>query len=205
LRYVYLFTVSNHLFKIVGSIGCSLELLHIIRDINLLRDGLHAGQCINKPRKLESQLLLISQHAESTEDDKHTTVQLQKVKVLNTAEFYRLAALIYLLRIDTESRISRISIYVQQAFQILERLPICTSPWPLFVLACEAETDKHRITVLHTLDQMDQDRKIGNVFVLRNIIESLWKRRDLQADIRSRLVFQWWDPAMWNTNTPWFI
>lgn len=192
--------------KIVGSLGCSLELLHIIRDINLLRDGLHIPRYAEKLKKLESQLLLISQHAEIIEDYRSEAAERQKVKILNTAEFYRVAALIYLLRIDAESRtIGRISIYIQQAFRILEALPICTSPWPLFVLACEVETDRQRIAILHALDRMDQDRKIGNVFVLRNIIESLWKRRDLLADTGSRSVFQWWNPAMWNTTTPWFI
>lgn len=183
-----------------------MELLNIIRHINLLRDGIRIGRSTDKLKKIESQLLLMSQHTESTEDDKSDVMQREKIRILNTADFYRMAALIYLLRIDAETKtIPRISIYVQQAFQILEELPICTSPWPLFVLACEAETDKHRITILEKLDQMDQDRKIGNVFVLRNIIESLWKRKDLQADAGCRRVFQWWNPAMLNTTTPWFI
>lgn len=152
---------------------------------------------------LESQLLHLRQHANIDDADQ---IQHEMARIMSTAEFYRIAALIYLLRVipGSENAIRRSS-YVNQGFQVLKSLPICTSPWPLFVLACESQTDEHRIDILRALDQMDQDRKIGNVFVIRNIIQTLWNKEDLQADVDKISNFRWWETAALSSTTPWFI
>ncbi|KAE8555933.1 hypothetical protein TMatcc_003232 [Talaromyces marneffei ATCC 18224] len=189
--------------EIIGSLGFSLELLDAIHRINFLRDNLPSRTYTTEFDDLESQLLRLNQYANI---DKASQIQGQAARILSTAEFYRIATLIYLLQVIPGSEnATRRSSYVDLGFRVLISLPICTSPWPLFVLACEAQSDKHRIEILHSLDQMDQNRKIGNVFVIRNIIETLWNQQDLQADVDNNSQFKWWQMAALNSNTPWFI
>jgi hypothetical protein len=52
---------------------------------------------------------------------------------------------------------------------------------------------------------MDKERHIGNVLVLRGIIETFWKQRDLQADSGRLSNVKWWDVVDLNTAAPWFI
>lgn len=180
-----------------------MELLDAIHRINFLRDNLPSRTYTTEFDDLESKLLHLNQHASIENDDQ---IQNQMARIMSTAEFYRIAALIYLLRVIPGSgNAIRRSSYINRGFQVLRSLPICTSPWPLFVLACEAQSDEHRIEILHTLDQMDQNRKIGNVFVIRNIIETLWNQQDLQADVDNNSKFKWWEMPALNNNTPWFI
>ena len=144
--------------------------------------------------------------------------ELEKTRILLTAELYRLAALIYLIktsipRAPRPVNISAISpdlqavcFYVDEAMNFLRCLETCTSPWPLFVVACESWNDKQRIEILHTLDKMDDRRNIGNILVLRAIIESFWKQQDLRADSgQSSSDLQWWDIIDLQTASPWFI
>lgn len=180
-----------------------MELLDAIHRINFLRDNLPSRTYTTEFDDLESQLLHLSQHANV---ENAGQIQNQMTRIMSTAELYRIAALIYLLRVIPESENATCrSSYVDQGFRVLRSLPICTSPWPLFVLACEAPSDEHRIEILHTLDRMDQNRKIGNVFVIRNIIETSWNKQDLQADVDNNSKFKWWELAALNNSTPWFI
>ncbi|EED23053.1 hypothetical protein TSTA_065130 [Talaromyces stipitatus ATCC 10500] len=199
---LYSLSPTSDKAEIIGSLGFSLELLDVIHRINFLRDNLPRRTYTTEFDDLEAQLLRLTQHANI---EKFSKDQDQIARILSTAEFYRIAALIYLLRvIPGPENAKRRSSYVIQGFEVLRSLPICTSPWPLFVLACETQSDEQRIEILHTLDQMDQNRKIGNVFVIRNIIETLWKQQDLQADVDNS-KFKWWETGALNSNTPWFI
>lgn len=91
------------------------------------------------------------------------------------------------------------------AFKVLAGLAICTSPWPLFVVACESQTDKQRIEILRTLDRMDEGRKIGIVFVMWSMIESYWKQQDPHADDDRSKALRWWELINLDTAAPWFI
>lgn len=82
---------------------------------------------------------------------------------------------------------------------------MATSPWPLFILACESQTDGQRIQILRTLDRMDSSRNIGNVLVLRSIIESFWTQCDLRADLPTSNPLKWWEMVNYETAMPWFI
>ena len=82
---------------------------------------------------------------------------------------------------------------------------MATSPWPLFILACESQTDRQRIQILRTLDRMDSSRNIGNVLVLRSIIESFWTQCDLRADLPTSNPLKWWEMVNYETAMPWFI
>jgi len=89
---------------------------------------------------------------------------------------------------------------------ILQQMTVCTSPWPLFVVAGEVTTDAQRIVILDVLERMDSLRNIGNVFVVRRLIEVYWKQLDLNVGgdksvTRPRI----WQFLSTSSATPWFI
>lgn len=130
----------------------------------------------------------------------------ERTKIILTADFYHTATVLYLRSIcPNVDATNQTAAWLNRAFEILAGLEICTSPWPLFVVACESRTDEQRIVILQTLDQMDTDRKIGNVYVLRNLIENYWKQRDLQADGDRPGVLRWWELLNSDNAAPWFI
>lgn len=154
--------------------------------------------------RVENQIATLTQRL-----DHRAAIQLsvsEQVRIQTTAELYRIAAFLYLQRTCNTADAEQLrSIYMEQAFKALHSLEICTSPWPLFVIACETETDEQRIEILQILDRMDDTRNIGNILVLRNIIETFWKRKDLQADIGRSSDLKWWDVVDLQTAAPWFI
>jgi hypothetical protein len=102
-------------------------------------------------------------------------------RICKTAELYRVAAEIYLLRtvLGLSPSSTEVQALVTSSLRIINDLGTCTSPWPVFVVACEVVIDEQRIEVLDAIDKMQKGRRIGNVEIMRGIIETLWKRRDL--------------------------
>ncbi|KAI1251070.1 hypothetical protein MGN70_008131 [Eutypa lata] len=201
--------------EIVGSLGCSVEVMELVSYVNglraaVLRPELAATTSEEQARRqeewhrVENQIATLTQRLEP-----RAAMQLsmsEQVRIRTTAELYRIATFLYLQRTCNTADAEQLrSIYMDQAFKALRSLEICTSPWPLFVIACETETDEQRIEILQILDRMDDTRNIGNILVLRNIIETFWKRKDLQADIGRSSDLKWWDVVDLQTAAPWFI
>jgi len=128
---------------------------------------------------LQNQLETLKQIPLITEDD--TSGRIDQTKILTTAELYRLAALIYLHRsvLFTPQTSTVIQNIVSKSLSILTKLKVCTSPWPLFLIACEVIGDEQRIAILNALEKMQTERRIANVEIIRGIIEGVWKRTDL--------------------------
>ncbi|KAI0471253.1 fungal-specific transcription factor domain-containing protein [Xylaria cf. heliscus] len=200
---------------IIGSLGCSVEVMEVISHVNTWRAmevcGNHTA-CPDQERSnraieykaLESKLTLLTQRLDPKHEERLS--RYDRTRTLATAELYRIATFLYLHRVGSpETSQETKSTYLQLALQVLGSLEVCTSPWPLFVIACETETDDQRISILRTLDRMDEERHIGNVFVLRHIIESFWKQQDLQADSGRAGGLKWWDTIDLNLTVPWFI
>lgn len=163
---------------------------------------------------MERRLVSLTQCVDPIDGPRSPNLRAEvRSKVLLTAELYRIAALLYHQRIyaDYFDRCREREVYLTHAFQILGRLPICTSPWPLFVIASEADSDDQRLVILRMLDRMDEARKIGNVFVLRGLIQSFWKQQDLAAHCDRRGGHPGWlsslDSLFLHSKTavPWFI
>lgn len=199
---------------IIGSLGCSVEVMEVISHVNTWRaiDQSDSAAFLEQERSkriieyrtLESKLTSLTQRLDPEHD--RFLSQHDRTRTLATAELYRVATFLYLHRVgNTENSHDIRSAYLQQALHLLGSLEVCTSPWPLFVIACETETDDQRIRILRTLDRMDEERRIGNVFVLRHIIESFWKQQDLQADSGRAGNLKWWDTIDLNLTVPWFI
>lgn len=200
---------------IIGSLGCSVEVMEIISYVNGLRAIELRGQSIgfdseerarraDEWRTIESRITNLEQHLDPISASR--LPPQERTRILTTAELYRIAALLYLLRTGECSQNQDLRLmYLELAFEALARLEVCTSPWPLFVIACETENDQQRILVLQTLDRMDNERHIGNVFVLRDIIESYWKQQDLQADNGRTSNAKWWNVVNLDITAPWCV
>ncbi|KAL7622818.1 hypothetical protein AAE478_006497 [Parahypoxylon ruwenzoriense] len=214
LKYRFLYTWFLY-HEILGSLGCSVEVMEIISYVNGLRAMELRGEPVgftpeervrraDEWHAIKSRITSLEQRLDPM--DASRLPQKERTRIRTTAELYRIAALLYLLRTGecAQNQDFR-SMYLEEAFKALNRLPVCTSPWPLFVIACETETDQQRIMILQTLDRMDDTRHIGNVFVLRDIIESFWKQQDLQADSGRMSNIKWWNVVNLNIPAPWCI
>jgi len=178
---------------IVGSLGCSEELMELVACTNQLRDQMVRDQNIvdEVQHRLEnlSQTIVI----QPEQDAPSSSARIDEVHIQDTAEFYHLAALIYfrrqILRIPPQSR--SIQSLVGSALGLIAKMEICTSPWPLFVVACEVRTDEQRLQILQTLKKMEVHRRIGNIGVTRVIVEALWKQHDLAPDDAAKASTDW--------------
>ncbi|KAI1270167.1 fungal-specific transcription factor domain-containing protein [Xylariaceae sp. FL1019] len=201
--------------KIIGSLGCSVEVMEIISRINSWRanDTRYDPASLSHQEKSEraeelSHLERTLANLEQTLDPAYETdlTPSERTRTMATAELYRIATFFYLQRIgNPEPSPETRSRYLQLALDLMNVLDVCTSPWPLFVIACETENDDQRIHILKTLDLMDDRRHIGNVFVLRQIVESFWKQQDIHADTGRAGNLKWWDTLALNLSAPWFI
>ncbi|ROV93510.1 hypothetical protein VSDG_06782 [Cytospora chrysosperma] len=199
---------------IIGSLGCSVEIMEIIHYINQLRSAptrkvtgengrFELPSVMWTCQGLQDRLIRLKQQLPAEYENRSVKEQ---TKVRLTAELYRIAAILYLRAIcPNVDATNQTPVFLDQAFKVLASLEICTSPWPLFVVACESKTDGQRIVILRALDRMDEDRKIGNVFVLRNLIENFWKQQDLQSDGDRVKPRKWWELMNFDTAAPWFI
>ncbi|KAG4031132.1 hypothetical protein MFRU_010g02570 [Monilinia fructicola] len=164
---------------IIGSLGCSLEVLECISCINELSGIVERhGEYQDFAQGLVKQLENAHQISSILEDD--TTGKIDQIKIEKTAELYRLGALIYLhsvLLVPSDS--DEIQRLVIKALKILTSNGVCTSPWPLFITACEVVCDEQRIQILDVLEDMQSERRIGNLEIVRGIIETVWKQMDL--------------------------
>ncbi|KAM0481983.1 hypothetical protein ACHAPX_003317 [Trichoderma viride] len=196
---------------ILGALGCSLEVIAIIHRVNKLRIGIMT-------KEIEPMSPKLIQQRFELEHTLHNTVQrldpagdtgeapARRTRILATAELYRIATLLYLVHVvplpgDEDQKTT----YLEEAFDILERLGVATSPWPIFMAACECHTDEQRIRILRILDLMNNVRNIGNIRVMRNLIETCWKHYDLQADSTYTNRMKWWEFVNYETAVPWFI
>lgn len=102
-------------------------------------------------------------------------------KAFDTAELYRVAAMIFLERACR--RIPRsdpqIEHLVGTGLKLVERLQGCVAMWPLFIVACEVETDEHRNIALDSFEASAKVRKAGNISCIQELAEAVWKQDDL--------------------------
>lgn len=166
-------------------LGCSLDMMYIICetvDTVLERDDpdYHSDAHLQSIRSIELHVQRLSQRHNMPQDE-HSE---ETAMVLDVAELYRLAALIYLYRVArADSRDSKaVSDSLSKAFTILARIKSCDRPWPLFVLGLEARNDEHRKIILTILDgSTTAKRKSGNMALTTRMIRDAWICQDLST------------------------
>jgi len=171
-------------------------------DVNDANPGESRAAHLSMATKIRSlqQHLCDQSHEDENENDAQSQASL-------TAELYRIATLLYLYAVceDLADNMER-DFRLNQALDILQKMAVCTSPWPLFIVAGEVTTDAQRIIILDVLGRMDKMRNIGNVLVVRRLIEAYWKQLDLvgcgeKSQRRPRI----WQFLSIGSATPWFI
>lgn len=186
--------------KIVGLLGCSTELLRLISCVNQLRTLLSM-----KTYSSESDLTALAVHLrmrflslrqevyiytdKGVGDISHTRIHV-------TAEFYRIAAILYLYNTYplvapspsasgvtmSQHPLPDIPSLVRQAFALLSQMSVCTSPWPLFIVACNVTEDWDRIEVMKIFEEGSMERKVGNYDIILGLVKAVWTRRDLNSE-----------------------
>ncbi|KAF2637258.1 hypothetical protein P280DRAFT_458462 [Massarina eburnea CBS 473.64] len=200
--------------KIIGLLGCSTELLRIISCINQFRVAVTPAKNRTPPpysstvefvftvreRLVDLRQEILVQPGETSGTISHTRITL-------TAELYRLAALLYLYRnapsgSDTDIEVRE---YSKQGLVILEQMDVCTSPWPLFILACNACSDTDRIKVMRIIEEGGTERRVGNYQIIRSLVQKVWKQHDLRADGKGGGRIDWRDLIEVGSTMPSFI
>ncbi|KAF5254860.1 hypothetical protein FANTH_356 [Fusarium anthophilum] len=192
------------LAQIVGSLGCSVEVLEIVDEINMMR--LHSEHdCPSTSTLQRCDLAMKLYNLRQLLAPIESSDSLRAHRILAIAELYRLATLLYLQRVHpiAEDDFTR-PVYVQQALGVLRSLGVATSPWPVFVMACEVD-EPDRVSILHTLDRMENVRSIGNIKVLRDVIEGIWKQQDLRSIGKAGQRVDWLQFVECDVPVPWFI
>lgn len=139
---------------------------------------------------LDQNMVIKPEHNHPLQSSKHSGNSIDETRIKTTAQLYSLAALIYFRRQIQHAtpQSDMIQTPVHLALTLIAEMEACTSPWPLFVVACEVQNDDQRAQVLTTLYQMEEQRRIGNIGVTRMIIEAVWKQNDLVAHDATKIV-----------------
>ncbi|KAH7304848.1 fungal-specific transcription factor domain-containing protein [Rhexocercosporidium sp. MPI-PUGE-AT-0058] len=197
---------------IIGSLGCSMQVLECISSINHMKkiveqypSSVLSPELVSVAKQLETQLESLTQVPRIVHEN--VSGEVDESRIIHTAELYRIATLIYLYQSVFQKPVGcpEAKLLVEKALLILQKLGICTSPWPLFIIACEITSDRQRILILRTLEKMRKVRRIGNVEIMRNIIEAVWKRADLNTMAHPGMRVNWKDVIDTKRRIPSFI
>jgi hypothetical protein len=202
------------LHEIIGSLGCSVELLQLISCINELRsmkdciqcDSFRAGDGLLELSVLiRARLQHLNQEIHIKFGESTGTIDLQRITL--TAEFYRVATLLYLYQVASPQVVPEkaVQLLVNEGFQLVEQMGICTSPWPLFIIACNVTSDIERLKIFAIWDAMNQKRRIGNYQIIKGLIQTLWKQQDLAVNERAPRKIDWCNLIDPNSGIPSFI
>ncbi|UKZ91513.1 uncharacterized protein TrAFT101_006490 [Trichoderma asperellum] len=169
-------------YEILTSWGCSLELLDILYEIfdNVFdRDSEQ-----HKSPEHNIRLKALEQRLHHLIQCEHSDISnVGQVSSYNTqiAEFYRLAALLYLQRVARNSPrdAPHVIKLAADAYRALEVMARCDRPWPLFVIALEASTEDERRLVLVTIETLLERRPLRKWMTLRTMIQQAWSQIDL--------------------------
>ncbi|KAF1922745.1 uncharacterized protein M421DRAFT_426575 [Didymella exigua CBS 183.55] len=203
--------------KIIGVLGCSTEVLELIGCINQLR-GVQpradtsvchtANPFVSHPTilaRIENRLLDLQQvlvtHPGSTSGT------IDNARIISTAELYRIAAVLYFYQIipATITPVVDPHYLLCKGLNILWEMNICSSPWPLFILACSVSDDVDRIRILDLMETSGSSRRIGNYSIIIALVEVVWKRQDLMIEEKAKKKIDWRDLVEESGYMPSFI
>jgi hypothetical protein len=194
--------------QIVGVLGCSSEVLELIGCINQLRSHVRLAESTSRVRssnssspashheivaQLEERLLNLRQ--ELVLRPGATTGIIDNKRITLTAELYRIAATLYLYQVTHatfEPTVGR-QYLLRQGLNILWEMKICSSPWPLFILACSVSNDSDRIRILDLMERSGSSRRIGNYSIIIALVKAVWKKQDLIVDEKAEREVDWRD------------
>ncbi|KAI1490164.1 fungal-specific transcription factor domain-containing protein [Biscogniauxia mediterranea] len=169
--------------------GFSKELLILISEINSLgsiRDNVNVSE--NQPLGRDQKQCRdeIERRLHHLNQRDRTNPNIPKEETHYISEAKRLAALMYLYaRLDHASPHEPCMVRLtSQILSIIPNISLRTNTvlWPLFIaatLGIRPESDEDRRMVLNRLAALQDTRQLGNVKKARQVIESVWKARDI--------------------------
>lgn len=176
--------------------GCSRDLLKIVSEISSLASDIKQGadSAVSEAetlRQLNARGDILERQLHSwppSHEAGHADESLAERSLV--AEMKRLTALLYLYS-RTRHLGPNDACIVRLTSRILRLIPQITLRtntvlWPLFMVATlgvRPESDADRAVVLGRLDSLQRTRQLGNVKKARQIIESVWKMRDLRESV----------------------
>jgi hypothetical protein len=207
---------NAHMNQIIGLLGCSTELIRLISCINQLRTLMPLPRLsplrstvADLAHAIHERLLHIKQEVFIQAED-NAEMDICHSRITLTAELYRLATLLYLHQTLSPSYslpIAQIEndSYITAALAVLDQMEICSSPWPLFIIANAVSDDADRIKIMGFVVHGARSRQIGNYGIIANLIEAVWKQRDLTADGKEERRVDWRDVVGGEGGMPSFI
>ncbi|KAI9742119.1 MAG: hypothetical protein M1834_000509 [Cirrosporium novae-zelandiae] len=167
---------------IIGIFGCSLEILDIISQVvDIVLDPANPSYFSDTHERtmksLELRLINVRQVMEVHDGEQQT--RSEKI-----AELYRIATLVYLKRAAQKHPSSSCEVreLIDNAMMLLSQLETCERPFPLFVIGCEARDDIQRSQIIDILSKTQQQRKVGNLISVQEMIEVAWIQDDLHTE-----------------------
>ncbi|EHK18365.1 uncharacterized protein TRIVIDRAFT_77131 [Trichoderma virens Gv29-8] len=168
---------------IVPILGCSLELLDLLcQAIDAVYEpgdpDYQSESHLKLIRSLEIRLKYLQQRQSTVAPLDGPEMRQEAI----VAELYRLAAIIYLLRMakGEPENSKAVAHVVDQAYELLQQLVYCERPWPLFVVALEARTEEHRMRMLKVLEKSLERRPLGPMTLVNRMIPDAWTQQDLR-------------------------
>jgi hypothetical protein len=109
---------------------------------------------------------------------------------VRVAELFRLAALIYLLRLAKGESVGlkAYNLAVASAFDVMEQCAFCERPWPMFIIGLEARTDEQRSVILTVFKASLQRQPHGTMSLADRMVRDAWTQQDLCGDEIDQLV-----------------
>lgn len=106
-----------------------------------------------------------------------------KKHYLCIARIFQLAVIIYLDRVvrgsSASSAVSRAA--AREAFELLRDLGVCERPFPMFMLAFQAEEEADRVLMLKALQSSRRKRALSNLDLAEQMIQRVWAQQDLHC------------------------
>jgi hypothetical protein len=194
--------IKTNFRQIVGVLGCSMELLQLIGCINQLC-GLRRSAGWVDPLSSPSPFLdkislmenrLLDLHQELVIRPGSTTGNIDNMRITFTSELYRIAALLYFYQTVPSTFLPIIDIQslLNTGLSILWKMGICSSPWPLFIIACSVQEDD-RIPILNLMEASGSSRRIGNYSIIMGLVKAVWKRQDILSEEKAKRYVDWRD------------
>ena len=125
-----------------------------------------------------------------------TSAEDQKVQsILNSAEAYRQASLVYLFRtvLGYPRMSSKVQAHAKQALQACLRVVVFAGPmsallWPLFVASCEAVDEMDQNVSRTVFKYLEQRQNMQNIVFAWDVAEDIWRRREHERELDWRDV-----------------
>ncbi|KAI8716335.1 Zn(2)-C6 fungal-type domain-containing protein [Fusarium sp. LHS14.1] len=94
---------------------------------------------------------------------------------------HAIAALIFLNRVALDYTGEEVAheVLVKRGLDILETLSVSYTPWPIFIIACEAHRDSTRLLILDVVAKIEEHTGSRRLTLLRHLIEAAWNYHDL--------------------------